>query len=262
MTGNAKKELSEVVALFHQYLEQEKEKGTKSVKYSPSRVPVPGIAPAPHQGQGKGALLRKLEDEIKDCRKCGLHSSRISVVFGQGNPDARLMFVGEGPGYDEDRQGSPFVGKAGQLLTKMIEAMKMKREEVYIANIVKCHPMKNPSHPEMRGNDRAPEYDEIQACLPVLMKQIEVIKPQVICTLGSPATKTLLGISGDKSYDGSSITRVRGQFFNFKGSRLIPTFHPAFLLRYPEKKKEAWEDMKKIMSELKIKLKGEINGKS
>ena len=138
------------------------------------------------------------------CRKCKLSETRIKVVFGQGNPYARLMFIGEGPGYDEDRQGLPFVGKAGQLLTKIINAMSFKREEVYIANIVKCHPLRDPSRPDIRGNDRAPVPEEIKAYMPYLLKQIEIIKPEVIVTLGSPSTRTLLEISGDPSYDKKS----------------------------------------------------------
>jgi DNA polymerase len=150
-------------------------------------------------------------------------------VFGEGNEKATLLFIGEGPGYDEDVQGRPFVGKAGQLLTKIIESINLPREEVYIANIIKCRPPQN----------RNPEPDEIQSCNPFLMKQIRVIQPKIICALGTFAAQTLLKTD-------TKISALRGKFFDLEGIKVIPTYHPAFLLRNPERKREVWEDMKKI----------------
>ena len=153
---------------------------------------------------------------------------RRQVVFGVGNPDADLMFVGEAPGADEDIQGIPFVGRAGQLLTKMIQAIQLERDQVYIANVIKCRPPDN----------RNPEPDEIDTCQPFLFRQIEAVRPKVIVALGSFAAKTLL-----KTQD--SISRLRGRVYDFQGAKLIPTFHPSYLLRSPQFKREAWEDLKK-----------------
>jgi DNA polymerase len=150
-------------------------------------------------------------------------------VFGEGNERASLMFIGEGPGYDEDVQGRPFVGKAGQLLTRILQSINLSREEVYIANIIKCRPPQN----------RNPEPDEIQSCNPFLMKQITVIQPQIICALGTFSAQTLLKTD-------TKITALRGRLFDLEGIKIIPTYHPAFLLRNPERKREVWEDMKKI----------------
>jgi DNA polymerase len=175
--------------------------------------------------------LEALRAEIGDCVRCRLCEKRTHLVFGTGNPHARLMFVGEGPGYDEDRQGLPFVGRAGQLLNRIIEAMKMRREDVYIANVVKCRPPEN----------RAPLPDESATCLPFLLRQIEVIGPRVVCALGGVAVQALLETS-------TSISRIRGEFRSLRnGTPVMPTFHPAYLLRNPEKKKEVWDDMKKIL---------------
>jgi DNA polymerase len=151
-------------------------------------------------------------------------------VFGEGNEKATLMFIGEGPGYDEDLQGKPFVGRAGQLLTKIIESVNLSREEVYITNIIKCRPPQN----------RNPESDEIQSCHPFLMKQISVIQPKIICALGTFSAQTLLKTD-------TKITALRGKVYDLEGIKVIPTYHPAFLLRNPEKKREVWEDMKKIV---------------
>ncbi|PIU84131.1 MAG: uracil-DNA glycosylase [Elusimicrobia bacterium CG06_land_8_20_14_3_00_38_11] len=199
--------------------------------------------------------LKKLAEEIKNCKKCPLHKSRKNAVPGEGNPEAKLMFIGEGPGFDEDRLGRPFVGRSGQLLDKIILAMGMKREDVFIANIVKCHPMVDPSHPDERGNDRKPSSDEINGCISYLEKQIEIIKPKIICSLGSVSATTLTGIS-------APLGKLRGKFHDYYCSprihsgvshanriKLMPTFHPAALLRNPNWKKDAWEDMKKIMKE-------------
>ncbi|MDP6685434.1 MAG: uracil-DNA glycosylase, partial [Candidatus Omnitrophota bacterium] len=172
-------------------------------------------------------------EEVSRCAKCGLSKTRHNVVFGEGNENAELMFVGEAPGYDEDMQGKPFVGKAGMLLTKIIEAMGLKREDVYICNILKCRPQEN----------RNPLPEEISQCIEYLYKQIDHIKPKVICGLGKFASQTLLSSE-------VSITRLRGNWQEARGIKMMPTFHPAYLLRNPSGKKLVWEDMKKIMEEL------------
>jgi len=175
--------------------------------------------------------LSSLKAEIgPDCSRCKLHTlGRRQVVFGVGNPNADLMFVGEAPGADEDMQGEPFVGKAGQLLTKIIEAIDMKREDVYIANVIKCRPPQN----------RNPEPDEVVQCEPFLFRQIETIKPKVIVALGKFAAQSLLKTT-------EPITRLRGREYKFRNAILMPTFHPAFLLRNPSSKREVWEDMKRV----------------
>jgi DNA polymerase len=178
--------------------------------------------------------LDLIRQEIGDCRRCRLCEGRTNIVFGVGSPNARLMFVGEGPGVDEDRQGEPFVGRAGQLLTKMIEAMGLRREDVYIANIVKCRPPEN----------RTPLPDEVATCSPFLFQQIAAIKPRVVVCLGTPAAQTVLGTR-------STITHIRGTFRDVAGTSVMPTFHPAYLLRNPAAKKEVWDDMKQVMARLK-----------
>jgi len=191
----------------------------------------------------KGKLLEAYKNKISSCVKCSLGKSRINFVFGVGDPDAKLMFIGEGPGFDEDHQGEPFIGRAGKLLNKIIESIGLSRQDVYIANIVKCHPMIDPSDPEQHGNDRPPSEEESKMCLPYLEKQIEIIAPKVICTLGNSALKpfvqTDLGIS-----------KVRGKFYDYKGIKLMPTFHPAALLRNPNLKKEVWDDIRAISAQL------------
>ena len=167
-----------------------------------------------------------------DCRRCKLHTlGRKRIVFGVGNANADLMFVGEAPGADEDEQGIPFVGRAGQLLTKIIEAIGMTRDDVYIANVIKCRPPQN----------RNPEPDEVDTCEPFLFRQIDVIKPKVIVALGKFGAQTLLRTE-------EPISRLRGRIFDFRGAKLIPTFHPAYLLRNPGSKREVWEDMKLVRS--------------
>ena len=173
--------------------------------------------------------LAEVQKEIGDCKRCKLHRARKTIVFGEGNEKSRLMFIGEGPGYDEDVQGRPFVGRAGQLLTKIIQSINLPREEVYITNIVKCRPPQN----------RNPEPDEIQSCHPFLMNQIRVIQPEIICALGAFSAQTLLKTD-------TKITALRGKFYDLEGIKVMPTYHPAFLLRNPERKREVWEDMKKI----------------
>src|SRR5215472_6382928 len=174
--------------------------------------------------------LQAVRADIGDCTRCKLHTlGRTQVVFGVGNPNADLMFVGEAPGADEDIQGIPFVGRAGQLLTKIIEAIGLKREDVYIANVIKCRPPGN----------RNPEPDEVAQCEPFLFRQIDAIKPTVIVALGKFGAQTLL-----RTLD--PISRLRGRVFDYRGAKLIPTFHPAYLLRNPSSKREVWEDMKLV----------------
>ena len=183
----------------------------------------------------KAKSLEELRAAIGDCRLCKLCSSRTNLVFGVGNPKAELMFVGEGPGRDEDLQGEPFVGRAGQLLTDIItKGMGMKREDVYIANVVKCRPPEN----------RNPEPDEVAACEPFLKKQIDVVQPRVIVGLGKFAVQTLLQSK-------IPITKLRGKWHSYHGIKLMPTFHPAYLLRNPADKKLVWEDIKKVIQELR-----------
>jgi DNA polymerase len=180
--------------------------------------------------------LRVIRVELgADCSRCKLHAlGRTQVVFGVGNPDADLMFVGEAPGADEDIQGEPFVGRAGQLLTKIIEAIDLKREDVYIANVIKCRPPGN----------RNPEPDEVEQCEPFLFRQIDTVKPKVIVALGKFAAQCLLRTN-------DPITRIRGREFKYRDAILIPTYHPAYLLRTPSAKREVWEDMKRVRAILR-----------
>jgi DNA polymerase len=187
-----------------------------------------------------GEELEQIKEKVSFCKKCPLGEKRLNAVFGCGSPDADLIFVGEGPGYAEDHIGKPFVGKAGQLLTKIIEAMGLTRESVYIANIVKCHPMIDPSNPEKRSNDRPPTLKEMEICKSYFDMQLEIIKPRIIVTLGTSSTKGLLNNT-------EAISRIRGSVREYKGIKLMPTFHPAALLRNQDLKKFVWEDMKKVM---------------
>jgi uracil-DNA glycosylase len=187
------------------------------------------VVPLPLARQPAEVLVA-IRADIGDCTRCKLHRmGRTQVVFGVGNPDADLMFVGEAPGGDEDAQGIPFVGRAGQLLTKIIEAIGLRRDEVYIANVIKCRPPGN----------RNPEPDEVATCEPFLFRQIDAIAPKVIVALGTFAAKTLLQTT-------DPISRLRGRVFEYRGAKLVPTFHPAFLLRSPDRKRDVWEDMKKV----------------
>jgi DNA polymerase len=202
--------------------------------------------------KNRPAALRNIREDIGDCTRCKLHQQgRKQIVFGVGNPDAELMFVGEGPGADEDEQGEPFVGRAGQLLNNMITAMGLKREDVYIANVVKCRPPGN----------RTPERDECDTCGPFLMRQIAVVRPKIVVALGAVAAKYLLGVN-------DSMANLRGRFYDFmphlpkdaperdeswEGLKLAVTYHPAYLLRDPRQKKEAWKDLQMVMAELGLK---------
>jgi DNA polymerase len=198
--------------------------------------PLPAAAEEPSpSGRPTGAAgLALVREELGDCQRCKLAPLRTKLVFGVGNPDAHLVFVGEAPGADEDAQGEPFVGKAGQLLTKMIEAMGYARQDVYICNILKCRPPGN----------RNPEPDEIEKCEPFLKAQLAALRPRVIVALGKFAAQCLLR-------DDTPISRLRGAFRSYEGIQLMPTFHPAYLLRDPNKKKEAWEDLKAVNAALK-----------
>lgn len=203
-------------------------------------VPVPPkseATPAPavvEPAVAAASSLAGLTEVIGDCRRCPLAAGRTHIVFGVGNENADLMFVGEGPGRDEDLQGEPFVGRAGQLLTEIIaKGMKLRREDVYIANVVKCRPPQN----------RNPEFDEIASCIPFLSRQIDIVQPRVIVALGKFAAHTLLQTT-------TPITRLRGQWHEYRGIKLMPTLHPAYLLRNPADKRLVWDDIKQVMAEL------------
>ena len=232
----------------------------------PSKAVNPlSAAHSPLRRSGVPEALQSLYETYKDCTRCPLGFTRIKIVFGVGSPDAEVLFIGEGPGYEEDRRGEPFVGKAGQLLDKMMAAIGLSRKtNAYIANIVKCHPMANPQTPEARGNDRPPSPEEVETCSPILLQQIAILQPRVIMTLGSPSTKMIL-----HTKDG--ITGLRGKLFPFdvehfypetlveepktvkinpetrevlKRAQVLPTYHPAALLRNPNLKPESWTDLK------------------
>jgi uracil-DNA glycosylase family 4 len=185
--------------------------------------------PAPLVIESKDVSLEAILEDIGDCQRCKLCEHRRTIVFGEGSPRARLVFVGEGPGADEDASGRPFVGRAGQLLDKIIAAIGLRREDVYIANVVKCRPPQN----------RNPEPDEVATCEPFLFRQLAFIHPEVIVALGAPAFQCLVKTK-------EPIGRARGEWREWNGAKLMPTFHPAFLLRSPDKKREVWEDMKKV----------------
>jgi uracil-DNA glycosylase family 4 len=184
---------------------------------------------------GPSETLEAIRTDLGDCRRCRLSEKRKNIVFGAGDPHARLMFVGEGPGYDEDQMGEPFVGAAGTLLTKIIEAINHTRKQVYICNIIKCRPPGN----------RNPMADEIEMCVPFLKRQIASVKPDIICALGTFAAQTLLETK-------SPISKLRGCFYDYMGTRVLPTYHPAYLLRNPDKKRDVWEDMKKLMKAMGV----------
>ncbi len=223
MGSDPRMALREIVGDVRAYLEAQRELG---LEYMDVRWPEP---PSP----ARPPTLDEVREELGDCTRCKLHRHRTQIVFGVGNANARLVFVGEAPGADEDAQGEPFVGRAGQLLTKIIHAMGMQREDVYICNIIKCRPPGN----------RTPESDEILACQPFLLKQLQAIGPRFICALGGPATQTLLKTK-------EPISRLRGKFYDFHGIPLLPTYHPAFLLRNPHEKKTVWDDMKFLLREM------------
>jgi DNA polymerase len=217
---------------------------TISQNHPPEDQPIPARKPIPAPPQvadtvpaaDRAAALQLIREEIGDCTRCALHTERNKIVFGDGSPNARLMFVGEGPGADEDAQGLPFVGKAGQLLNNMIAAMGLKRQEVYIANVVKCRPPGN----------RVPEQEEGATCSPFLFRQIDVVRPEVLVALGATAATWLLGAR-------QPLAGLRGRIHAVRKTKLIVTYHPAYLLRDPRQKKEAWADLQVAMRELGLK---------
>ncbi|MBI1814954.1 MAG: uracil-DNA glycosylase [Deltaproteobacteria bacterium] len=229
-------ELRALLASVRAHVEDARDDGVAGFPRVTARATPPRPAvPTVHEPSATGvASLDDVRAELGDCQRCKLCKGRTHIVFGVGNPAAELMFVGEGPGRDEDLQGEPFVGRAGQLLTEIItKGMKLQRADVYIANVVKCRPPEN----------RNPEADEIAACEPFLIRQIEAIKPRVIVALGKFAAQTLLR-------DSTPITRMRGRWFDYHGIKLMPTLHPAYLLRNPADKKLVWEDIKMVLQEL------------
>ena len=264
MSDSFEEELRELVALTREHLRWEMDLGSQGLPEHEAEHPVPaslidasGAPPAPPRsveprvaeppgaeprraepqraeprsaagGGDRRELLRVIEAEVRTCQKCGLHAGRTQTVFARGNPDARLVFVGEGPGFNEDKQGEPFVGQAGQLLDKMIAAMGFAEDEVYICNVVKCRPPEN----------RTPNPDEAAACLPFLRAQLEIVRPEVIVALGRCAAETL-GVAGSK---------WRGTWGTWEGVRVMPTYHPAYLLRSPEQKRPVWEDLQQVVS--------------
>ena len=226
---NTREELAGIARDLKAYIEAERSAGASDI-----------ITPAGRRdaasGSGKAALLEPVKKEVFSCQRCHLYKTKKNYVFSDGDPEARLVFVGEAPGEDEDIRGVPFVGRAGQLLTKMIEAMGLRRRDVYICNVIKCRP----------PNNRAPLPEEIAACKNYLLRQIEAISPKVICALGKHAAEALLDTE-------VFITKIRGKEFEFNGVTLIPTYHPAYLLRNPSAKKEVWTDLKKIIKILSQK---------
>lgn len=235
---------TEIVELVKKQLEHLRELGVEGIKIPDIEVPqirvqpkpepkasesLFEVAPAPAKLAASTETFEQIHREIGDCTRCPLHQERTHVVHTEGNRKARLMFVGEAPGADEDAQARPFVGRAGQLLTKIIEAIGMKREDVLIGNVNRCRPPGN----------RAPMPDEVAACKPFLLREIAAARPEVIVVLGNTATKNLLDTR-------EGITRIRGTFQDYQGIKVMPTFHPAYLLRDPSKKRETWEDLKKV----------------
>ncbi len=214
--------------------EQDSQEGTPIARRMPMQA-LPPVAPEVARSD-RASALELIREDMGECTRCALHKGRNKIVFADGDPNARLLFVGEGPGADEDAQGLPFVGRAGQLLNNMIAAMGLKREDVYIANVVKCRPPQN----------RTPEPDEANTCSPFLFRQIDVVRPEVIVALGATAATYLLG-------QRQPLAGLRGRIHSFRGSKLIVTYHPAFLLRDPRQKKEAWADLQIAMRELGLK---------
>ena len=236
MNDDVLRELSLLRELGYTHLDLSAKSGMAAVEAAPAEVEARIAAATVVSGGPANCLtLDELRPFTLDCTACRLSATRTQVVFGTGNPDAQLMFVGEAPGRDEDLQGEPFVGRAGQLLNDIIKAMKLTREEVYIANVIKCRPPEN----------RNPEPDELDACRPYIRKQIELVRPKVIVALGRFGLQSLTG----KSY---AITAIRGSWLEYEGVKMMPTFHPSYLLRNPAAKKDVWSDMKKVMGELGI----------
>ncbi len=229
-------ELAALVAGFRAHLEWQRRAGTYGAPAARSpRVGAAGEAAETTADDSLPAAptLDEIRRDLGDCTRCKLSATRNKIVFGVGSESAALMFVGEAPGAQEDRQGEPFVGPAGELLDRMIAAMGWSREDVYIANVLKCRPPRN----------RSPQPDETAACEPFLARQIEAVRPRIIVTLGKPAAQLLLRTN-------APISALRGRFDRYRGIAVMPTFHPAYLLRQPERKRDAWEDLKKVIDEL------------
>jgi DNA polymerase len=229
-------ELLEVMAQARRHLQRLGQHGVARLPRGQAPEPLPAAAPAAPATDAGGthAPLAVIRADLGDCTRCKLHPSRTNIVFGVGNPSADLVFVGEAPGANEDKQGEPFVGDAGQLLDRMIAAMGWRREDVYIANVLKCRPPGN----------RNPEPDEIDQCEPFLKRQLAAIKPRMIVALGKFAAQCLL-----KRYD-TPISALRGRFHEYEGIRLMPTYHPAYLLRTPSAKRQVWDDLQQVIAEL------------
>ena len=230
MSENPRQELRELVVNLETWIEFQRRLGGVG-------APRPQEPPSPAQKDSHRdrPTLQEIREELGDCQRCKLARGRTHLVFGEGSPQARLMFVGEGPGEEEDLQGRPFVGAAGQLLNNLLNKLGLRREEVYIANLVKCRPPGN----------RDPEPDEAAACLPFLLKQIDSIQPLVIVTLGRPVTHALLDTK-------APLTKLRGNWQKFKSIRVMPTFHPSYLLRFPKERQKTWEDMQQVMEYLVV----------
>lgn len=228
LSDNPRQELLELSINLETWLRFQRRLGAKGAPRPAEPQP-----PAPQAISPQRPTLAEIREELGDCQRCKLARSRTHIVFGEGNPQARLMFVGEGPGREEDLQGRPFVGQAGQILNSLLAKLGLRREEVYIANIVKCRPPGN----------RDPEPDEIAACLPFLLKQIDSIQPRVIVTLGRPATQALLKTE-------ERISKIRGIWQKYNKIRVMPTFHPSYLSRFPRERIKTWEDMQQVMEYL------------
>jgi uracil-DNA glycosylase len=228
LSENPRQELLDLSVSLETWLRFQRRLGAKGAPRpeEPCRPARPAVSP-------ERLTLAEIREELGDCRRCKLAKGRTRIVFGEGAPQARLMFIGEGPGREEDLQGRPFVGEAGRLLNNMLDKLGLRREEVYIANIVKCRPPGN----------RDPEADEIAACLPFLLKQIDSIRPLVIVTLGRPATQTLLKTE-------ERITKIRGDWKKYNNIKVMPTFHPSYLLRSPRERIKTWGDMQQVMEYL------------
>ncbi len=264
--NDTRKEFLDILAQVRTHLEYQQALGVTGIgiassapaapkeTVAPTSRPVPAVEPKPVPPPNRPAPpvepkespaavvapadLESIQQEIGDCKRCKLHAGRNTIVFGEGNPQATVVFVGEGPGFEEDQQGRPFVGAAGQLLTDIIEkGMKIRRAEVYICNIVKCRPPGN----------RNPEPDEVEACIGFVKQQIACIKPAVIVTLGNVPTQNLLGTK-------QGITKMRGTWQEYNGIPVMPTFHPSYLLRSPGEKGKVWEDIKKVMGRIGLSI--------
>ena len=249
-------DLKEIVHLTGDLLDRISEAGVERISVAAGNVPAPafvtaeasnssskrrppaadvkpksieGKSPEPAAKSDVAAALGKIEKTVSKCQKCGLAKTRTSTVFGTGSTRPPVLFIGEAPGAEEDRQGLPFVGRAGQLLTKMLEAVGFKREDVYITNVLKCRPPGN----------RDPQPDEVECCEPYLLEQLSLLNPHLICALGRHAAQTLLKTD-------TGINKLRGSFHDYHGIKILPTFHPAYLLRNPADKRKAWEDLKKV----------------